>query len=80
MAKLQAEHPHDAGVKERFPSSTQYEGAELLANEARPLLRGFGFTDDETDEWARTYIALEHSGDVETFVDWIQHMEVADGA
>ena len=80
MAKLQAEHPHDAGVEERFPSPAQFEGAELLANEARPTLRDMGFTDAEIDEWAWTYIALEHSGDVQTFVDWIQHMEVADGA
>ena len=80
MMDLRPEHPHDAGVPELDPPPLQYEGAELLANEARPLLHRKGFTDDEIDEWARSYIALEHSGDVPSFVTWIERLEVADGA
>lgn len=78
MTEIRPEHPHDAGIRERVPDAMQLEGAELLANQARPRLRGQGFTDDEIDEWALTYIALEHSGDVERFVAWIRREEAAD--
>lgn len=80
MTEIQPEHPHDAGVRERVPDAMQLEGAELLANEARPRLRALGFSDDEIDEWALTYIALEHSGDVDGFISWIRREEeVSDG-
>jgi hypothetical protein len=66
-----AEHPHDAGVPELHPEFAQIEGAHLLANAARVRLYECGFTDDEILEWALSYIALEGSGDVESFVRWL---------
>ena len=66
-----AEHPHDAGVPELHPSLAQLEGAHLLANEARARLRECGFSDDEILEWALSYIAMEGSGDLDSFVEWI---------
>ncbi len=80
MDNLEPEHPHDAGVPEQIPDVMQFEGAEVLANQARAQLRGDGFTDREIDEWAQTYIAIEHSGDVESFLEWIRARETSDGA
>jgi hypothetical protein len=75
MRDIEPEHPHEAGIEERIPDKLQVEGAELLANESRPLLREQGFSDREIDEWALTYIAREHSGDVDSFVAWIGRQE-----
>lgn len=75
MKDLKPEHPQDAGVESRLPDFSHIEGAELLANEARDLLRSQGFTDQEIEEWAHTYIADEHSGDVASFVQWISQQE-----
>jgi hypothetical protein len=75
MDHLEPEHPRDAGVPEQIPDVMQFEGAELLANEARAQLRNDGFTDREIDEWAQTYIVIEHSGDVESFLVWIRNQE-----
>lgn len=72
-----AEHPHDAGVPELHPAPAEIEGAYLLANEARAPLHECGFSDDEILEWARTYIAIEGSGDLESFVEWICDKERA---
>ena len=71
MKNIQPEHPHDAGIEEETPDQSHMEGAELLANEARPMLRARGFSDDEIEEWAWTYISEEGSGDVASFIDWI---------
>ncbi len=70
-------HPHDVGVPELHPSLAQIEGAHLLANDARDRLRACGFSDDEILEWALTYIALEGSGDVDSFIVWICAKETA---
>jgi hypothetical protein len=72
---LEPEHPHDAGLQEETPDQSHIEGAELLANQSRALLRRLGFTDDEINEWALTYIAENRSGDVETFLTWISAIE-----
>jgi len=75
MMKLTPEHPHDVGVEEQTPDQSHIEGAELLTNEARHILRSRGFTDREIEEWAWTYIADERSGDVGSFLDWIDARE-----
>ncbi len=72
-----AEHPHEAGVPELHPALAQTEGAYLLANEARAQLHECGFSDDEILEWALAYIAIEGSGDLESFVEWICAKEQA---
>jgi hypothetical protein len=74
---LEAEHPHDAGLQEETPDQSHIEGAELLANQSRAILHRLGFTDDEINEWALTYIAENRTGDVETFLAWISVMEIA---
>lgn len=63
--------PHDFGVDERVPDLAQIEGARLLANQARPFLDHCGFTESQIEHWALTYIAREGSGDLESFLDWI---------
>jgi hypothetical protein len=75
MRSLAPEHPHDAGLRERIPDRSHIEGAELLANQARSTLRSRGFTDDEVDEWALTYISAEGSGDEDAFLEWIREQE-----
>ncbi len=75
MESLKPEHPEAAGVESRLPDASHLEGSELLANEARELLRSQGFTDKEIEEWAHAYIADEHSGDVTSFVKWIEAEE-----
>jgi hypothetical protein len=75
MNHLKPEHPEDAGVKSRVPDLSHTEGAELLANESRDFLNRQGFTDEEIEEWAHTYIADERSGDVTSFVEWIMKRE-----
>lgn len=78
MSNIRPEHPDDAGLRTVVPDAMQLEGAELLANQARSRLRSRGFTDQEIDEWALTYISLEHSGDVEGFIEWIRQKEAND--
>ncbi len=73
--QLKPEHPEDAGIEEETPDQSHIEGAELLANESREALRSRGFTDDEIDEWALTYISESHTGDVESFLAWISEKE-----
>ncbi len=72
-------HPDEAGTAREVPELAQIEGAHLLANEARPFLKGCGFTDRQILAWADTYIAKEGSGDVESFVAWI-HERIAIGS
>lgn len=74
--ELTPERPADAGVPEEIPDELgQIEGARTLANAARERLRAEGFTDDEIDEWADTFIAETSSGDVEQFIAWIAARE-----
>ena len=75
MNKLVPELPHWAGVAETIPGSDGIEGAHLLADEAREALRRSGFADEQIDAWAEAYVADEHSGDVDSFVDWIAEQE-----
>lgn len=75
MSELQPERPRDVGVAERTPDQSHIEGAELLANESRATLRPLGFTDEEVNEWALTYIAEMASGDVASFLAWIREKE-----
>lgn len=58
-----------------MPDQAHIEGAELLANQARPILSHLGFTDDEINEWALTYIAENRSGDVGSFLSWVSAVE-----
>lgn len=78
MIQLKPEHPHDAGLDEAIPDFDHFEGAEILANEARSRLRLAGFTDAEIDEWAHTYISTVGTGDVFSFIAWIREKEAGD--
>jgi hypothetical protein len=64
--------PEDHGVEEEWPDQMQVEPARLLANDARAPLRDRGFDDDQIDSWARTYVAEEGSGDLDTFLRWVE--------
>lgn len=75
MADPTPERPRDAGVRKKTPDPMDIEGAETLANDARPHLEGRGFTDDQISQWAETYVAEEGSGDVESFVAWIDRRQ-----
>ncbi|NND04346.1 MAG: hypothetical protein HKN91_16340 [Acidimicrobiia bacterium] len=68
-------HPDEAGTAWQVPELAQIEGAHLLANRARPFLKGCGFTDRQILAWADTYIANVGSGDVDSFVEWIHERE-----
>lgn len=72
---LHPEHPHGAGLEEESPDRSHVEGAELLANQARGILSRFGFTSEQIDEWAETYIAENGSGDVGSFLSWVDEMQ-----
>ncbi len=70
------ERPRDAGVPEEVPEELgAIEGAHILANEARERLRGDGFTDDQIDQWAETFITEVGAGDVDQLVAWIGRQE-----
>ena len=69
------QHPENFGVPTEVPELAQIEGAHLLANKARPFLKGCGFTDQQILEWADTFIANVGSGDVESFIQWIHERE-----
>jgi hypothetical protein len=76
MDDLNPERPRDAGVPEETPESvTAIEGARTLANEARERLREDGFTDDQIDQWAKTFITENDAGSVEDFITWIRLQE-----
>lgn len=79
MQNLTPEHPADAGIETHLPDLSHIEGSELLANESRHLLRKRGFSDQEIEEWAHTYIADQHTGDVASFVAWIDARERVQG-
>jgi hypothetical protein len=70
------ERPRDAGVPEEVPDSvTSIEGARTLANEARERLHRDGFTDDQIDQWAETFITEIDAGTVDQFIEWITQQE-----
>lgn len=67
--------PEAFGVDKQIPDLAQVEGAYLLANEARPYLKDCGFDDDQILAWAQTYITEEGSGDVDSFLDWVDECQ-----
>jgi hypothetical protein len=70
------EHPREVGVHETVPAELgQIEGARILGNDARERLRADGFTDQQIDEWAETYVAEVGGGTVDEFVSWIAALE-----
>jgi hypothetical protein len=72
MDDLTPERPRDAGVPEEVPAElSAIEGARILANEARERLTSDGFTDDQIDRWAETFITEVGSGTVDELVEWI---------
>jgi len=76
MATPVPERPRDVGIEESKPDELgQFEGARLLANDARAQLRDTGFDDDEIDAWADRFIAERGSGTVDEFVAWIGREE-----
>lgn len=76
MDDLTPERPRDAGVPEEVPESvTSIEGARTLGNEARERLRADGFTDDQIDQWALTFITEDDAGSVDDFIAWIARQE-----
>ena len=75
MSDIEPERPNESGVEESTPPTMQVEGARVLADDAKPLLEGKGFTDDQIRRWADTYIAEAGSGDVESFVAWIDRQQ-----
>ena len=67
--------PHEYGIVESEPDSAHAEAARVLADEAEDRLAARGFTDDEIRHWAEVYSREERSGDVETFLAWIDQRE-----
>lgn len=75
MNDIEPERPKEAGVEEATPPTMQVEGARVLADDAKPLLEGKGFSDDQIRRWADTYIADVGSGDVNSFIAWIDEQQ-----
>lgn len=75
MKDIEPERPHESGVEESTPPTMQVEGARVLADDAKPLLEGKGFSDDQVRRWADAYIAEVGSGDVTSFVTWIDRQQ-----
>lgn len=74
-ATLVPAYPHDVGVPDTLPDVSRLEGAHLLANEARELLRADRFTDDQIDLWAETYLATHHTATLHDFLTWMAARE-----
>jgi hypothetical protein len=76
MDDLIPERPRDAGVPEEVPESVSaIEGARILANEARDRLHADGFTDDQIDQWAESFITEMSAGSVDELIAWIGQQE-----
>lgn len=69
--RLRPARPRDVGVEERVPEIVGIVGARALANEAHDVLGARGFTDEQLRLWAESYLTEEHTGDLETFLEWI---------
>jgi sporulation protein YlmC with PRC-barrel domain len=74
---LTPEYPHDVGLEDETPDVSHLEGAHLLANDARALLRADGFTDDEILVWAETYLAEHGTAELQGFLEWMATAEHA---
>ena len=76
MNDLTPERPRDAGVPEETPEQlSAIEGARTLANESRERLTADGFTNDQIDQWAKTFITEDDAGSVDDFIAWIARQE-----
>lgn len=69
------QHPEEAGVTKKTPELAQIEAGNILAANARPRLEGRGFDDDQIERWAQTYVAEVGSGDVDSFLGWIEEQQ-----
>jgi hypothetical protein len=67
--------PNEVGVAESEPDSAHVEAARMLADEAEEELVARGFTNDEIRHWAEAYCREQRSGDLETFLDWVDLRE-----
>lgn len=73
--RLEPVRPREVGIAERAPDMSGLAAAHVLANEAHDVLGPRGFTHEQLLAWAESYLEAEHSGDLETFLEWIDHAE-----
>jgi hypothetical protein len=72
---LEAESARDEGLPEPEPRIEDVEPIHLLANEARPMLAGEGFTDEQILSWAEAFFAQHREGDAHELVAWIRSQQ-----
>lgn len=75
---LRPDSPDDYGLP---PADLTEEGDELareLADAARDQLRGAGFTDEQVDAWAATYVNELGAGSVDDLIGWMTSMQDVD--
>jgi hypothetical protein len=72
---LVPEEPQAEGIHPPEPRIEDVEPIHLLANEARELLEGEGFTDQQILDWAEAYFADHSEGDARDLVAWIRDQE-----
>jgi hypothetical protein len=72
------ERPEESGVEAEQPDLMQVEATRLLVNDAMPRLAAIGFDRRQALEWARAYIVDQGSGDVDSFVSWIERRQSGD--
>lgn len=75
VRELVPEEPHEVGLAESEPDSAHVEAARVLAGEAERMLVICGFSADEIRHWAEAYCREQGSGDLETFLAWIDLQE-----
>src|SRR6185295_9753773 len=63
-ARLLPRGPREAGVPSRELELEEVEGAQLLGNEAQPVLSAVGFSAVAIREWADAFFVRHHAGDV----------------
>jgi hypothetical protein len=73
--ELVPREPHEVGVTESEPDSAHAEAARALSDEAHDKLAARGFNNDEIRHWAQAYCREQHSGDLDTFLTWIDQRE-----
>jgi sporulation protein YlmC with PRC-barrel domain len=73
--ELIPKEPREVGIAEFEPDSAHIEAARVLADEAEHELAARGFGDDEIRHWAEAYYREQRSGDLETFLAWIDLRE-----
>lgn len=72
---IEPQHPEESGVAKKTPELAQIEAGSVLAADAKERLKGRGFSDDQIERWAQTYVAESGSGDVEAFLQWIEERQ-----